>query len=447
MAGCDQIKMRWASVFLLLTLALAGTAQAHDIPADITVRAFVKPQGQTLRVLFRLPLRAVTDVEYARREQDYVDLSRVDPALRDTARGALVDNFTVTEDDTPLAAPAIVAARMSLESDRSFESYDAALANVGGPPLDPATTLFWEQGLLDVLVEYPIRSETSRFAVHAAFDRFALKTITSLQFLPPRNMARAYQLEGDAGLVRLEPRWHQAAMRFVNEGFKHILGGMDHLLFLLCLVIPFRRAQTIVPIVTAFTVAHSFTLIASAFGYAPSALWFPPLIETLIAVSIVYMALENIIAPQVQRRWVIAFGIGLIHGFGFSFGLQHTLQFAGEHLVTSLIAFNIGIELGQLLVLALMIPVLGILFRHVVAERMGTIILSALITHTAWHWMTERIDVLAQFPVPEVTAEGMADLFGWLFALVALVAMGWIGSLVAQRLDVNGKRKPEVLDG
>ena len=118
-------------------------------------------------------------------------------------------------------------------------------------------------------------------------------------------------------------------------------------------MIPFRRFGALVLIVTAFTVAHSITLIAAASGLAPDALWFSPLVETLIAASILYMALENIAgATSVQRRWIIAFAFGLVHGFGFSFALRETLQFAGSHLVTSLLAFNVGVELGQLLVLA-----------------------------------------------------------------------------------------------
>src|SRR5206468_7236894 len=134
----------------------------------------------------------------------------------------------------------------------------------------------------------------------------------------------------------------------------------------------------------------SITLIASAYNLAPDALWFPPLIETLIAVSIVYMALENIVSPQLKRRWLITFAFGLVHGFGFSFALRQTLQFAGSHLLTSLLSFNVGVELGQLLVLGFLIPVLSVLFRFVVAERIGTIILSALIAHTGWHWMIDR---------------------------------------------------------
>ena len=134
--------------------------------------------------------------------------------------------------------------------------------------------------------------------------------------------------------MRLDPRWHQAALRFVESGFLHILEGIDHLLFLLCLVIPFRRFGTLVLIVTSFTVAHSITLIAAAYGFGPDALWFPPLVETLIAISIVYMALENIVGSNVRRRWIIAFAFGLVHGFGFSFALRETLQFAGSHLLT-----------------------------------------------------------------------------------------------------------------
>ena len=93
----------------------------------------------------------------------------------------------------------------------------------------------------------------------------------------------------------------------------------------------------------------------------------------------------------------MAFGFGLVHGFGFSFALRETLQFAGAHLAVSLLSFNVGVELGQLLVLLILIPILGGLFRYVVAERMGTIILSALVAHTGWHWMLERAELLKKF--------------------------------------------------
>ena len=239
---------------------------------------------------------------------------------------------------------------------------------------------------------------------------------------------RGFEFYGDPGLVRLDPRWHQAAFQFVKLGFFHILDGVDHLLFLTCLVIPFRRLRSLVAVVTSFTVAHSITLIASAYNLAPDALWFPPLIETLIATSILYMALENIVSPQLKRRWLITFGFGLVHGFGFSFALRQTLQFAGSHLLTSLLSFNLGVELGQLLVLVLLIPSLDLLFRYVVTERMGTIILSALVAHTSWHWLTERWGALRQyrFQWPVVDAAFLAGAMRWMMLLVIAAGLYWL---------------------
>jgi hypothetical protein len=320
----------------------------------------------------------------------------------------------------------VAAARVSLPSDKSFASYQQALAHVTGPRLPDNLELYWNQGLLDVLLEYPIRSERSDFSIHPRLARLGLQVVTALQFLPPGGAARAFEFHGDAGLIRLDPRWHQAALRFVEAGFFHILDGTDHLLFILCLVIPFRRFGTLVLIVTSFTVAHSMTLIAAAFGFAPGALWFPALIETLIAISIVYMALENIVGANVQRRWMIAFAFGLVHGFGFSFALRETLQFAGSHLVTSLLAFNVGVELGQLLVLVVLVPLLEMLFRFVVAERIGTIILSALVAHTGWHWMIERGDRLSKFPFPALDAALLAGAMRWLMAALTLAGLVWL---------------------
>jgi hypothetical protein len=280
-----------------------------------------------------------------------------------------------------------------------------------------------------MLFEYPIQSDRSRFTIDPRLRHLAAREVTVLRFLPPGGAVRAYEFVGDPGPVPLDPRWHQAAARFVKLGFFHILDGTDHLLFLLCLVIPFRRFRSLVGVVTAFTIAHSITLFASAYNFAPDALWFPPLIEFLIALSIVYMALENIVGgTTVHRRWLMAFGFGLVHGFGFSFALRETLQFAGSHLWASLLSFNIGVELGQLLVLALLIPLLDALFRYVVAERMGTIILSALVAHTGWHWMLERWDRLRQFRFqwPELDAALLASGMRWAMWLLIAGGAVWL---------------------
>ncbi|MDP9113405.1 MAG: HupE/UreJ family protein [Acidobacteriota bacterium] len=432
----------------LLTIVLAASfaAQAHDIPNDVTVQAFLKPEGQRLRLLVRVPMKAMRDVEFPQKGPGYLDLARVGPFLADAATLWISDAIAIYEGDSRLPKPQVVATTVSLESDRSFATYEDALAHARAAGLPPDTNVVWNQTMLDVLFEYPIQSERSEFAIHPALDRLGVRTMTALRFLVPESggnyVVRAFEFESDPGIVKLDPRWYQASLRFIREGFLHILDGTDHLLFLLCLVIPFRRFRALIPVVTAFTVAHSITLIASAYNLGPDALWFPPLIETLIAASIVYMALENIVtASSVRHRWMLAFGFGLVHGFGFSFALKQTLQFAGAHLLTSLLSFNIGVELGQLLVLAVLVPALELLFRYVVAERMGTIILSALVAHTGWHWMTERFDRLRQFRFewPQINAAFLAAALRWLMLLVIVAALWWLGSGVLRRFVIGNR--------
>ena len=442
---------RWSRVWRVgaiasaLTLAIPSRPFAHEIPPSVTVIAFVKPEPGRLRLVVRVPLESIRDFELVLRGPGYLDLPSVTPQLQDAGRVWVADYVEVYEDDRPLELRRVTAARLSLPSDRSFTSYEAAVANLMGPPLADSVDLPWKQAMLDVMIEYPIKSATSRFAIRPALAHLGVRTTTVLRFVPPNGAERVFEYVGNPGLVRLDPRWYQAALRFVALGFAHILDGLDHLLFVFCLVIPFRKSRPLIAIVTAFTVAHSITLIASASGLAPDALWFPPLIEVLIALSIVYMAFENIVGAKVERRWIIAFAFGLVHGFGFSFILRQSLQFAGSHLATSLVAFNVGVELGQLFVLAIGIPALALLFRYVVAERVGTILLSALVAHTAWHWMLERGAALRQyeFAWPTIDAAfGVAVMRALMLALIVLGA-GWALFGLYRRL-LSGSRGERV---
>jgi hypothetical protein len=408
-------------------LALPGRPFAHDIPSRVTVIAFVRPQGHVLRVVMRVPLEAMRDINFPLLGPGYLDLDKAAPLMSGGAKVWLADDVELYEDDAKLPAPRIVATQVSLPSDRSFTTYDSAYTHATGAALPGDTQLMWKQAMLDVVLDYPITSDASHFSIRPTLARLGVRTTTVLRFLPPGGAERAYEYLGDPGLVRLDPQWYQAAGRFIELGFEHILSGIDHLLFIFCLVIPFRKIRPLVAIITSFTVAHSITLIASAAGFAPSALWFPPLIEVLIAASIVYMALENIVGAKLERRWLIAFGFGLVHGFGFSFALRESLQFAGTHLATSLVSFNIGVELGQLLVLALAIPVLSWLFSHVVEERMGTIILSAFVAHTAWHWMLDRGATLSQydFSPPHMDASFAASAMRAGMLGLLIIGAGW----------------------
>jgi hypothetical protein len=125
---------------------------------------------------------------------------------------------------------------------------------------------------------------------------------------------------------------------------------------------------------------------------------------------------------------MITFAFGLVHGFGFSFALRNTLQFAGSHLLTSLLSFNIGVEIGQILVLALLVPAISFAFRFIVDERIGTILLSAIVAHTGWHWMTARFDALRQFTFawPESNTLFWLAAVRWSIVLVVIAAAVWL---------------------
>ena len=132
--------------------------------------------------------------------------------------------------------------------------------------------------MFDVLFDYPIQSDRSEFSIDPAVDNLAARVNIVLRFLPPGTVRFAHtslqEIPGSFGLIRAGFRLNW--LSFIHMGFDHILDGTDHLLFLLCLVIPFRRFRALIPVVTAFTVAHSITLIASAYGLAPDTGWFPP---------------------------------------------------------------------------------------------------------------------------------------------------------------------------
>ena len=413
-------------VAMALVVAFPTAQYAHDIPSRVTVLAFIKPEAGRLRIILRAPLEAMRDVNFPASGPGYLDIEKTAPLLKDAAKVWIADGLELYANGARLPQPRIVQARLSLPSDRSFTSFDSAAVHVAAA-LPNDTQLLWKQAMIDVDMDVRIADANARFSINPTLARLGVRTNTVLRFLPASGGERDFEYIGDPGVVELDPAWYQAAFRFVALGFEHILEGLDHLLFVFCLVIPFRKIRPLVAIVTSFTVAHSITLIASAIGMSPDGLWFPPLIEVLIALSIVYMALENIVGPKLERRWLVAFGFGLVHGFGFSFALRQSMQFAGSHLATSLVSFNIGVELGQLFVLALTIPALTLLFRRVVAERMGTIILSAFVAHTAWHWMLDRFAVLReyQFTMPALTLSAAASVARGLMLLLIVGGAAW----------------------
>ncbi len=402
--GRWSLKSGWHDAFRFVAVALglvmtASHAAAHEIPERVAVRAFVQHDGWILRLLVRVPLEAMRDVDFPLRDDGSLDLVRVRALLPEAAQLWISNSISITADGRALAAPQITGTRVALPNDRGFDGFGGARASFQQPPLD-SVRVQWQQLLFDVALEYTLPVADAQLVLHPDFAHLGIRTSSVVRIVAGDGSERALTYTGNPESVALDPRWHQTAAQFVTVGFRHILGGIDHLLFVFCLVLPLRKWRSLVTIVTAFTLAHSLTLGGAALGFAPTALWFPPLVEMLIAASIVWLTIENIVLPEARlaARWPVAFGFGLIHGFGFSFALGETLQFAGGNLLSALAAFNVGVESGQLVVLLAAMPVLWVARRYAGTgrERLITIAGSVLVAHTAWHWMTERGALLGE---------------------------------------------------
>ncbi len=172
-------------------------------------------------------------------------------------------------------------------------------------------------------------------------------------------------------------------------GLRHVLGGFDHLLFLFGLLAVCRRWGQALGIVTCFTLAHSLSLALATFGLlVPPSSW----VEPVIAASIVFVGVQNLLSPeQPQGRWLVTLGFGLIHGFGFAGALRELGLGSGFAIAPALLAFNLGIELGQLVVLALVLPILWRLRSVNLFDRYGARALSLLVAAAGLFWFVERL--------------------------------------------------------
>jgi hypothetical protein len=216
---------------------------------------------------------------------------------------------------------------------------------------------------------------------------------------------RAYVLGADSRELRAELRessWAEALSGHVREGIWHIWIGFDHILFLLSLLLPavlarrndrwepaetFRGALLdVMKVVTAFTVAHSVTLSAAALGAVElPTRW----VESAIAASVVVAALNNVWPVLPLRRWTMAFGFGLIHGFGFAAVLAD-LGLPREALALSLVGFNVGVEAGQLAIVAAFLPLAWLLRHRWVYRRLIFAAGSLAVAALAATWFVER---------------------------------------------------------
>ncbi|MFC0213432.1 HupE/UreJ family protein [Paenibacillus chartarius] len=173
---------------------------------------------------------------------------------------------------------------------------------------------------------------------------------------------------------------------FFVLGMEHIITGYDHLLFLLALLLRKQTFKQYAAIITAFTLAHSLTLTLAVLGVVslPS-----KVVEIIIAVSICYVAIENMVRESLSYRALLTFAFGLIHGLGFA-GILMEMEIPKSHLAVSLISFNVGIEAVQITLAALLLPLLGLWYKSA-NHKLGLRIGSSLIVLIGALWVVERI--------------------------------------------------------
>jgi hydrogenase/urease accessory protein HupE len=253
---------------------------------------------------------------------------------------------------------------------------------VGGPPA----------AIIHLTGDIPPHATHLEWRYAWTFASYAL-TVRTSPAAPPTTV----WLEGDAASAPIPlasspasaERW-RTAWRYLVLGFTHILpGGIDHMLFVLGIYLLSGRARSVLWQVSAFTVAHSITLGLGLYGLIAAP---PRVVEPLIALSIAYVAIENVFLSELRSwRLALVFAFGLLHGMGFAGALKE-LGLPRSEFLTALLTFNIGVEAGQMTVIAAAFVLLGWHWRHRDWYRRRIVVpVSLLIACTAVYWTIERL--------------------------------------------------------
>ena len=241
----------------------------------------------------------------------------------------------------------------------TLEEAQAAFALPAGRNDDQR--IFVGNTVTDVRIHYPSRNTVYQYQFSSSLDP-ELENQEETANLILDHFLGTTQIFRNTGLLadplEVSHSALAAGLTFVKEGIVHILKGFDHVLFVVCLIIGATTLSNLIWRVTGFTVGHTLTLSLGFFGWAPEASWFIPAVETGIALSIIYAAIIALVHTEQKSTFMVTTAIGLLHGLGFSFVLQEILQVNSPNIWQSLLAFNIGVELGQVSIVLLIWPVL-----------------------------------------------------------------------------------------
>ena len=411
-----------AGVGLVLCAAMV-LAATRPIPEVVNVKVFVRLENGSLDLLVRVPLAAVKDIQFPTRgEAGYLDLDALASMLPGAADHWIAGGFDVFDDGQPVSRPEVDQPRIATIADQSFDSYQSALDHLGAPPVAATENLFLDQVWFDMRLRYRLPSERRAIAIDPKVAGWGVRVSTDLKIVDAGGQVRSLTFEGNPGRIYLAPRWTDAGRQFMDRGTRFVRSTAPLLLFLFCLVLPFRRYRPAIPPVVAFVSTVLIGLLASTLGLTVETVWFPPLLAALEVVAILLVAFANI-TDQVtpHRRTVFACCAGLIFGSSTALALEPTLQFGGSHPLVSVLAFCAGAAATLVAAAAIMIPVMSYLFSRARTERIERIIVSALAADTAWGWLTERWSQLAKIPFGVVSETGAAAMV--LRALAGLILL------------------------
>ncbi len=317
-----------STVFFCLFSSILNSHPLSVSYAEFTV------SGQTLNAIYRLPMDDMDLLLGLDSDLDEIVSENEISDTRDSINNYILEHVTVQVNDS-VTSHSLISMGTWLDSD--------------------------DFPYLELVVEYPTDALIQYAKIQLRFlsdlypDHRTLASLTSgeisNQFVFQHSNTWEPELTKQSALT--------SAIEFFAFGLEHIVTGYDHLLFLLGLLIVSRGLKNLVIIVTSFTVAHSITLAMATLGLVHPVGW---IVESAIALSILYVGVENILVKEVKYRWRLTFAFGLIHGFGFA-GLLQGMDLENAGLILSLFSFNLGVEVGQIAIVVLAWPMLNSIAR------------------------------------------------------------------------------------
>ena len=436
-----------ASFFLFVSFVHAAN---RPVPEVVNVKAFAKEETGRVELLIRVPLAAVKDVQFPTRgDGDTLDLPALKSMLPGAAKYWIAGAFDVFDRGERLAAPEVGDTVIAISSDQSFNSYESALAHFTSPDLPPQEQLFWQQVWFDIRLVYPLKPGEPHISVNPRVADLGVRVFTDLGSIPLNGDRREFSFEGNPGLVYLEPHSLDAVQQFIARGARFVVQSAEFLLLLFCVALPFRRYRHFLPAMVTFSGALTLALLLAMLTVASDTVWFRPLSESLAVVFIFLAACANIagrVTPR--RRALFTLGAGAAFGLLCASYLMGQLQFAGAHAVAAGVTFDAGVLAATGGVVALLIPVLSLLFSFARVEPLERIIVSALAADTSWGWLTDSWAQLRKIPVrPALDAGLLALVLRGLAVLVLIAGVVWFVNewLKSQRFadeDVAPNRTP-----